>query len=244
MGFDDGQVIGHLNVDVDPDFIVECSAAQAMVTDDRVLFDGIVERRDDFRSHLGIECIHQTRDGSTDEGYAVDKNQYRYDERSHRIEPIPFSQNDESDTDAGCDCGQNVRHDVLAVGDQGERVVALAYVTDVQCEGEVDDRNNGGDAEPGAESMQVGAIGERIVSAEEYGDGGGQYEHTLCADGQIHDTSVTVGMSFVGGASGVPDGKRNKYGGDDVDYRLGCVGEKSAAACNRKCQEFAQHEHG
>lgn len=158
MGLNNGEMVRNLDVRVDPYFVVECPAAEAVVADDRALLDGSVKRGDDPGSQLRVKLVHESGDGSTNEGYTVDEDHAANDEGGDRVEPVASGDQDKSDSDPGGQGGQHIGHDVLAVGDQRDRIVTNTDAMNVQRQGEIDDADQGSDAESGAESVQVGTM--------------------------------------------------------------------------------------
>ena len=150
----------------------------------------------------------------------------RHQDRDDGVEPVPSRERGGSDAHDDGDRGPDVRHEMVRVGLERDRLVPPARLEEHPRHAEVDDRRHGRNRQPQGRIADPDGMKEPLAGGDDDADRRDQDQRALEPAREVLRLRVTIGMIFVGGA----DGHRQREQRDDcreqVDQGLERVGQQ------------------
>ena len=189
--------------------------------------------RDGVERARGQRRVEESQERAADQLVAGAEDLQRHRDADDGVEPVPAAQHRRGDAHDDAERGPDVGHQVMAVGLEGDGLVAPARGQEHAGDAEVDQRGHAGDGEPQAGLLD--RLGVEEAPPGRGGDGGRreQDEAALEGAGEVLGLAVPVGVLLVCRPGRDRQGEEGHQRGGQVDQRLEGVGEQADGAGDR-----------
>ena len=222
---------------VPPTELLRLAGAQRVIAH-AVLGMAIEDAGDGVERALGKRGVEQAEQRAPDQLVAGAEDLQRDRDTHDGVEPVPAAQHRGGDANDDAERSPDVGHEVMAVGLEGDGLMAPARGQEHAGDAEVDQRGHAGDGEP--QPGLLDGLGVEQAPPGRGGDGGcrEQDEATLERAGEVLGLAVPVGVLLVRRPGRDRQGKEGHQRGGEVDQRLEGIGEQADGAGDRVCRGF------